>query len=109
MAQGIRWTVNDRYGNHIYLTQERWEHITESINHPEMAEYEEALKQTLRQGCRQQDPVNPQKYRYSKDFTKLAGDNTHVIVIVLFRFRENEHGHPVSNNYVTTAFQKELS
>jgi hypothetical protein len=31
-----RWTVQDKYGNSIYLTQERWEHIIEPINHPEM-------------------------------------------------------------------------
>lgn len=26
-SSGKRWTVRDRYGNSIYLTQERWEHI----------------------------------------------------------------------------------
>jgi len=25
--QPILWTVQDRYGNQIYLTQERWAHI----------------------------------------------------------------------------------
>jgi hypothetical protein len=50
MSQGIRWTVNDRFGNNIYLTQERWEHIIESINHPEMEDYEEELKETIQKG-----------------------------------------------------------
>jgi hypothetical protein len=36
MINPIRWTVQDRYGNSIYLTQERWEHIVQSVNHPEM-------------------------------------------------------------------------
>jgi len=25
-----KWTVQDRYGNTIYLTEERWKHILES-------------------------------------------------------------------------------
>jgi hypothetical protein len=32
----IRWSVTDQYGNEICLTQERWEHITDPINHPVM-------------------------------------------------------------------------
>ncbi len=47
MIDPIRWIIRDRYGNSIYLTQERWEHIIESINHPEMEEYEEELKETV--------------------------------------------------------------
>jgi hypothetical protein len=38
---GQRWTLRDRYGNDIYLTDERWEHITNPRNHPEMLDYEE--------------------------------------------------------------------
>lgn len=52
MTTSIRWTVQDRYGNSIYLTQERWEHIIESINHPEIEDYEEELKETVRTGYR---------------------------------------------------------
>ena len=43
---GIRWKIHDRYGNEIYLTHERWQHITASINHPDMANCEEQLKAT---------------------------------------------------------------
>ncbi len=71
MSQGIRWTVLDRSGNSIYLTQERWEHIIEPINHPEMEAYEEELKATIQKGFRKQDPVNPQKYRYTQEFNNL--------------------------------------
>jgi len=53
----------DRGGREIYLTQERWEHIIESYNHPEMSAYEEQLKDTIRSGLRQQDSLNPLKYR----------------------------------------------
>ena len=89
MQSGKRWTINDRHGNHIYLTQERWEHIIEPINHPEMVDYEYDLKETIRSGKRMQDPVNPQKYRYSMAFDDLAEYNTHIVAIVLFRFREH--------------------
>ena len=37
MSDGKRWTILDTYGNHIYLTHERWKHITEPFNHPEMS------------------------------------------------------------------------
>lgn len=45
---GKRWTVQDRYGNSIYLAQERWAHITNETNHPEMEDYEKYLKTTIK-------------------------------------------------------------
>jgi len=108
MITGTRWTVRDRHGNDIYLTHERWEHIVDPINHPEMAECEEQLKETIQMGTRRQDLLNPRKYRYAKAFDDLAEDNTHIIAIVLFGFREDETGQPVPNNYITTAYQKEI-
>ncbi len=107
MVPGIRWTVTDRHGNRVYLTEERWEHITEATNHPEMADFEEELKETIRTGKRKQDTMNLQKYRYSKAFDNLAGYNTHIVAIVLFRFREHA-GEIVANNYIVTAYQKEM-
>jgi hypothetical protein len=62
----------------------------------------------VEQGRRRQDEINPQKYLYTKAFGNLSDDNTHIVVVVLFRFRENEHGHPVPNNYIVTAYQKEI-
>jgi hypothetical protein len=109
MTAGRRWMVRDRYGHEIYLTHERWEHIVDpTTNHPEMAEYEEQLKETIRTGARKQDALNPRKYRYSKAFDHLAQDNTHIIAIVLFGFSEDDAGQPVPNNYITTAYQKEI-
>ena len=108
MTASICWTVRDHYGNEIYLTRERWEHIVEPINHPEMSDFEGHLKETIRSSMRKQDTLNPQKYRYVKAFEDLAEDNTHIIVIVLFRFREGKVGEPVSNNYIVTAYQKEI-
>ena len=108
MIAGRRWTVRDRYGNDIYLTHERWEHIIEPINHPEMSAYEEHLKETIRSGKRKQDSLNPQKYRYVEAFDNLAEANTHIIAMVLFRFSEGQMGEPVSNSYIVTAYQKEM-
>lgn len=103
-----RWTVRDRWDNEIYLTEERWEHITASSNHPEMAGYESELRETIRTGARKQDSLNPRKYRYSKEFSDLAADNTHIVAVVLFAFVELESGLPTPNNYIVTAFQKEI-
>lgn len=49
---GVRWIVQDREGNPIYMSEERWHHITEPDNHPEVAEFEEVLKTTLQKGRR---------------------------------------------------------
>ena len=57
----IRWTVNDHFGNAIYLSHERWNHIVEPINHPEMIDFEGHLKKAIRSGMRKQDSLNPQK------------------------------------------------
>ena len=108
MTGNRRWSVQDRYNNEIYLTQERWGHIIDSINHPEMGEYEEYLKEVIRSGNRRQDPLNPQKYRYMRAFDGLAADNTHIIAIVLFRFGADGVGKPEPNNYIVPAYQKEL-
>jgi hypothetical protein len=108
MTEGKRWTVQDRYGNSIYLTHERWEHITDPHNHPEMAGIEDQLKETVRTGTRKQDTLNPRKYRYSKAFTNLVADNTHIVAIVVFTFREDETGRLLQNNYIATAYQKEI-
>lgn len=108
MADGIRWQVFDRQGNQVYLTQERWQHIIETDGHPEMEAYEEELKETIQQGRRRQILHQPQKYEYSRAYSHLVDDNTHIIALVLFRVRENEQRRPVANNYIVTAYQKEI-
>jgi hypothetical protein len=108
MTAGRRWTVRDRGGREIYLTNERWEHIINPHNHPEMSACEEQLKETIGNGIRQQDPLNPLKYRYVKAFSGLAEDNTHVVGIVLFRFSADADGTLRPNNYLVTAYQKAI-
>lgn len=108
MPHGIRWTVLDKFGNSVYLTQERWEHIIEATNHPEMESYEEELKETIRKGSRKQDSLNPQKYRYSCRFDNLPMNNTHIVAIVLFRLKERATGEVEFHNFIATAYQKEI-
>jgi hypothetical protein len=90
------------------LTDERWEHIIAPTNHPEVAAFEAQVLATIQSGRRQQDALNPHRYRYSMAFDDLSGDNTHVVVIVLFRFTEGSGGAPTPNNYVVTAYLKEV-
>ncbi len=103
---GRRWSVRDRQNHEIYLTEERWNHIIDACNHPEMEAYEEYMKDTLRKGRRAQDGLNPQKYRYSRAFDNLVEENTHIVVIVLFRFDDDVSGSSMPNNYIVTAYQK---
>ncbi|MBA2244110.1 MAG: hypothetical protein H0W11_04080 [Gemmatimonadetes bacterium] len=106
MAPGRRWTVRDRKGDEVYLTDERWEHIVEG--HPEMLSHEAELRETVRWGRRAQEPLAPQKFRYSKRSAGLPEGNTHLVAIVLFRYGEDEEGMPVPNNYIVTAYQKQV-
>jgi hypothetical protein len=102
-----RWTVYDRYSNAIYLTQERWEHIIDPDNHPEMETCEEARRN---HSFRATDTrfTQPPKYRYSKAIDGLAANNTHVVAIVLCRFQQNQQNQPIPNNYIVTAYQKRM-
>jgi hypothetical protein len=97
MERERRWTVRDRQGNSIYLTDERWAHILEG--HPEMALHEESLRTAVRSGARRQDSLNPQKYRYGQAFGGLPEDNTHI---------EGTDGKAQPNNYIVPAYQKQI-
>jgi hypothetical protein len=108
MAGGRRWTVHDRDGNPVYLSQERWSHIVGSGNHPELEDFEEHLKTTIRQGRRRQEPLNPQKYRYVMAFDDLPDDSNHVVAIILFGLDVDNQGRTMSNNYGATAFFKHI-
>jgi hypothetical protein len=105
---GKRWILQDRYNNPIYLTEERWQHIINPFNHPEMTDYEEYLKIAITQGHRRQEPLNPRKYRYYHYFDNLPDDVNHVLAIVLFGFDVDEHGQTIPNNYIATAFFKHI-
>ena len=97
--------VHDRWGNPIYLTDERWEHILEF--HEEMIDFRDELSIALKQGRRRQDPLDPSVYTYFHSFDYLPGANTHIIVIVKFSSRST-NGIEEANNFVLTAYQKTL-
>jgi hypothetical protein len=71
-----QWTVQDRYGNTISFSEERWRHILES--RPELEPHFDKFLETLPTGRRQQDPLIPNKYRYAKRFDELLPDNKHL-------------------------------
>ena len=90
------------------MPQRQWEHIVAPTNHPEMVNYENHVKETIRTGRRRQEPLNPQKYRYVRHFDDLPDDSNHIVAIVLFRFDVDEDGRTVENNFVATAFFKHI-
>lgn len=108
MTGGKRWTVLDRDGNFVYLTEERWLHIVGADNHPEIEDFEEQLKITIGRGRRRQEPLNPRKYRYTLAFDELPDDSNHVVAIVVFSFDVDAQGRTSPNNYVATAFFKHI-
>lgn len=79
----MKWTVQDRFGNAIYLTEERWRHILES--RPELEPHFDRFLETLRE---------------------LLPENNHLVVIVIFKTRLDEDGNYVPNNFVVTGWAK---
>jgi hypothetical protein len=105
---GKRWTVFDRDGNPVYLTEERWQHIVEAENHPEMDGHEDHLKTTIQKGRRRQEQLNPRKHRYSHPFDDLPEDFNHIVAIALFGLEVDEQGDTIPNNFVAAAFLKHI-
>jgi hypothetical protein len=64
-----RWTIYDRYGNQLYLTEERWRHALEK--RPWLGDLFDDVFDAVRRGRRQQDPLNPRKYKYYLRCPKL--------------------------------------
>jgi hypothetical protein len=93
----MRDEVQDRFGNTIYLTDERWEHILE--NHPEMEGLREKVLSTLRAGTRSQDPLRLDTFYYNKKFANLHEDFDEIEAVVIFSWQLN-----VPNNFVVTAY-----
>jgi hypothetical protein len=106
MSQGRRWTVADADGNLVYLTEERWGHICRG--HPVMAICEGFLRETIRRGRRRRDMADPQKYRYRLRVLNLPDGNTHIEAVVLFRVIVSDDDVDVANNYVVTAYTKDV-
>ncbi len=96
------WKVKDRYGNEVYLTEERWQHIVEF--HAPLSDHLHDVLATIRGGRRRQVARQPQKYRYARRCEQLPGKFNGIVVIVLFRLRPSAEGEIVPNNYVVTAW-----
>lgn len=99
-----KWTVQDRYGNTIYLTEERWQHILNS--RPELEPLFDEFIETIRTGRRKQDALIPNEYRYAKRFDELLPENNHIVVVVIFKTLLDETGNYIPNNFVVTGWAK---
>lgn len=89
--------VQDAYGNIIYLTDERWEHIIE--NHPELEEYREEVLSVIRSGKRKQDILFPDTFYYTSKAHQIKQWNMNIEVVVLLREKDQK-----PNNFVVTAY-----
>ena len=94
----LRWTVRDRYGNEIYLTEERWAHIFDK--HDELIDRLDDLLDTVQYGRRRQEASDPQRYRYRRAYDDLLYGFNHIVAVVVFR--SDTSGIP--NNFVVTAW-----
>lgn len=99
-----KWTVQDRDGNTIYLTEERWHHILES--RPELELLLHKFLETIRTGRRKQDTLIPNEYRYFKQFDELLPKNNHIIGVVTFKTQLDVAGNYVPNHFVVTGWAK---
>jgi len=101
-----RWSVRDRSGHEIYLTEERWEHVMS--RHRELASRLNDVLDTIRLGRRQQEQRDPQTYKYYRRYDDLPVPFNHIIVIVAFYFQALPDGRTTSNNFVVSAWGKYL-
>ncbi len=104
MTAGKAWTVQDRYGNRIYLTWERWQHIIDPDNHPEVEPYFDYIAMTIQQGRRHQDRYDPNGYQYYQMFLDLPDNNTYLVVCVRFRWSTLADMTLQEEKFVTTAY-----
>ncbi len=101
-----RWSVHDRGGREIYLTEERWEHIVSK--HCELADHLNDVLDTIRLGRRRQEQRDLRTYKYYRRYDDLPAPFNHILVIVAFRFQKLPDGRTVPNNFVVSAWGKYL-
>ncbi len=104
MPSGKLWMQNDRFGNAIYLTDERWEHIIDPDNHPEIEPFLAQIRATIQLGRRKQDAYDSRSWEYSLAFSDLPLDYTHLVVCVRFRRSKDDEGNERDEKFVTTAY-----
>jgi hypothetical protein len=96
--------IKDKFGNQIYITEERWDHIHK--RHPETIGFEKQIIKAIRSGDRSRLPLEPDVFKYKKSFDKLPEPHTQIVVIVKFSHKLNQHRKAIQNNFVITAFMK---
>jgi hypothetical protein len=101
-----QWTVSDRNGREIYITEERWLHILSK--HYELIGHLDDVLDTLRRGRRRQERRDPQRYRYQRECLTLRDGNNYITVVVVFSFQEQPDGELAANNFVTTAWGERI-
>jgi hypothetical protein len=93
---GKAWTVTDRYGNRVYMTWERWNHILEF--HPEMEPFFDEICRTVQTARRRQAALNPRKWFYVRwGLEGLEPWNNCIVVVVVHR--------PEAECFVVTSYQ----
>lgn len=95
----MREEVTDRYGNGIYLTDERWQHIVE--RHNELNGHRAEILSTIRSGKRRRDPEELDTFYYKKRLRQPIANLDHIEVVVVFQWRRDK-----PNNFVVTAYPK---
>ena len=101
-----KWILQDRYGNTIYFTEERWLHILES--RPWLEPFFDLFLETVRKGRRHQDSLIQNSYQYYCKFDELLPENTHLIVVVIFKRQPDKSGEYISNNFVVAGWANYL-
>lgn len=94
----MREEVRDRYGNVIYLTDERWRHIVKA--HPQLNSKRAVVLSVIRSGKRRRDPGLSDKYFYTKPFAFPSRFKV-IEVVVFYSWQNNQ-----PNNFVITAYPK---
>lgn len=97
-----KWFVRDRDGHEIYLTDEQWEHIIDG--HRELRNHVDDVLSTVRRGRRQQQSHDPQAYVYRQLCDTLRLPFNGILVVVIFRFEDQENSGTIANNFIVTAW-----
>jgi hypothetical protein len=94
--------VHDQWGNEIYLTDERWQHIIS--RHPDKTGCRQQLLLTIRTGQRREVAIGSNKYQYWKKFHHLRPGKKRIRAIVQFETKKSGTS-LLPNNFVVTAYQ----
>jgi hypothetical protein len=97
-----KWFVLDQDGREIYLTEEQWQHIIGG--HSELRGHLDDVLNTVRHGRRRQQPQDPQAYVYRLPCDTLRPPFNGILVVVIFRFEQQEPDGMIPNNFIVTAW-----